>query len=124
IRNAFYNTLKQDHFTSKLEAGDEHWKELKEQWIQGSDLLQRILAPGSADPEHATKLKALEVLCRDVMKRLRDVQTKRDSSRKRQAPSTNIHVPDTTNTDIITPYDNGISNGISTLASQALASCE
>ncbi|KAL3494256.1 hypothetical protein BJX62DRAFT_45669 [Aspergillus germanicus] len=122
IRNAFYNTLKQDHFTSKLEAGDEHWKELKEQWIQGSDLLQRILAPGSADPEHATKLKALEVLCRDVMKRLRDDQTKRESSRKRQAPSTNVLVVDTTNTDMINPYDNGISNGISTLASQALAS--
>ncbi|KAL2808533.1 hypothetical protein BJX63DRAFT_34527 [Aspergillus granulosus] len=122
IRNAFYNTLKQDHFTSKLEAGDEHWKELKEQWIQGSELLQRILAPGSADPEHATKLKALEVLCRDVMKRLRDDQTKRDSSRRRHAATTNNRVPDAGNTDIISPFDGGISNGISTLASQALAS--
>ncbi|RDW61284.1 Clr5 domain-containing protein [Aspergillus mulundensis] len=108
VRNAFYNTLKSDHFTSKLEAGDEHWKELKEQWIQGSELLQRILAPGPVDPAHATKVRALEVLCRDVMKRLRDDQTKRDPRRKlgNRAPDPSVM----------------ISNGISTLASQALAS--
>ncbi|KAI9705813.1 MAG: hypothetical protein M1836_005219 [Candelina mexicana] len=84
VREAFYRTLKDDHFTSKLEAGDDHWKELKAQWIQGSDLLQRILAPGAADPHHEYKVKAMEVLCRDVMKRLRDDQTKRDPSRKKQ----------------------------------------
>ncbi|KAL4994444.1 hypothetical protein BDV10DRAFT_151854 [Aspergillus recurvatus] len=122
IRNAFYNTLKNDHFTSKLEAGDEHWKELKEQWIQGSDLLQHILAPGAADPEHATKLRALEVLCRDVMKRLRDDQTKRDPSRRRQAATPNVRAPETGSTDLVGPFDSDISNGISTLASQALAS--
>ncbi|KZF21971.1 hypothetical protein L228DRAFT_283172 [Xylona heveae TC161] len=83
IRNAFYETLRADHFTSKLEAGDEHWRELKDQWIQSSDLLKQILAPGDADPNHATKVKAIEVLCRDVMKRLRDDQTKRDPSRKK-----------------------------------------
>ena len=105
IRNAFYQTLKSDHFTSKLEAGDEHWKELKAQWIGGSELLQSILAPGEADPQHNSKVKAMEVLCRDVMKRLRDDQTKRDPSRKRSSSG-----------------NNGISNGISTLASQALAS--
>ncbi|KAI9810594.1 MAG: hypothetical protein M1827_006156 [Pycnora praestabilis] len=85
VRNAFYQTLKADHFTSKLEAGDDHWKELKEQWIQDSDLLKQILAPGDADPQHANKVKAMEVLCRDVMKRLRDDQTKRDPSRKKQS---------------------------------------
>jgi hypothetical protein len=84
IRNAFYQTLKADHFTSKLEAGDEHWKELKAQWIEGSDLLKSILAPGDADPEHQEKVKAMEVLCRDVMKRLRDDQTKRDPTRKKK----------------------------------------
>lgn len=105
IRNAFYQTLKSDHFTSKIEAGDEHWKELKEQWIGSSELLQSILAPGNADPQHNSKVKAMEVLCRDVMKRLRDDQTKRDPSRRKSLPASS-----------------GISNGISTLASQALAS--
>lgn len=109
IRNAFYQTLKSDHFTSKLEAGDEHWKELKQQWIGGSELLQSILAPGEVDPQHNSKIKAMEVLCRDVMKRLRDDQTKRDPSRKKSLPVDN-------------GISSGISNGISTLASQALAS--
>ncbi|KAA8574818.1 hypothetical protein EYC84_004065 [Monilinia fructicola] len=52
----------------------EHWKELKTSWINGSELLQNLLAPGDADPQHAQKVKAMEVLCRDVMKRLRDDQ--------------------------------------------------
>jgi hypothetical protein len=87
LRNAFYQTLKADHFTSKLEAGEEHWKELKAQWINGSQLLQNILAPGDADPRHQEKVKAMEVLCRDVMKRLRDDQTKRDPTRKKKFDS-------------------------------------
>ncbi|EKD13261.1 hypothetical protein MBM_08704 [Drepanopeziza brunnea f. sp. 'multigermtubi' MB_m1] len=87
LRNAFYQTLKADHFTSKLEAGEEHWKELKASWINGSPLLQNILAPGDADPQHAQKVKAMEVLCRDVMKRLRDDQTKRDPTRKKKFDS-------------------------------------
>lgn len=87
LRNAFYQTLKADHFTSKLEAGEEHWKELKSQWINGSQLLQNILAPGNSDPQHQEKVKAIEVLCRDVMKRLRDDQTKRDPTRKKKFDS-------------------------------------
>jgi hypothetical protein len=87
VRNAFYQVLKSDHFTSKLEAGDEHWKELKAQWIEGSDLLKGILAAGVADPEHEQKVKAMEVLCRDVMKRLRDDQTKRDPTRRKKFDS-------------------------------------
>lgn len=72
IRNAFYNILKADHFESKLKAGDAHWNKLKEDWIASQPILQQILAPGPSDPMHAKKEKALEVLCRDVMKRLRD----------------------------------------------------
>jgi hypothetical protein len=87
LRNSFYQVLKADHFTSKLEAGDEHWKELKATWINGSELLQNILAPGAADPQHQEKVKAMEVLCRDVMKRLRDDQTKRDPTRKKKFDS-------------------------------------
>lgn len=124
IRNAFYSTLKADHFTSKLEAGDDHWKELKDYWIQNSELLQRILSPGpAADSQHFTKLKALEVLCRDVMKRLRDDQTKRDSSRRRSL--TDSDPPNSVppiNGNAPGALEGGIGNGISTLASQALAS--
>lgn len=123
IRNAFYDTLKMDHFTSKLEAGDEHWQELKEQWIREQPLLQQILASGHTDPQHVVRLKALEVLCRDVMKRLRDDQSKRDSSRKNtRVRSTSRNQASTTAAPVNTFLGNGISNGISTLASQALAS--
>lgn len=87
LRNSFYQVLKEDHFTSKLEAGEDHWKELKETWINDSDLLQNILAPGDADPQHQERVKAIEVLCRDVMKRLRDDQTKRDPTRKKKFDS-------------------------------------
>ncbi|KAG4443950.1 hypothetical protein IFR05_000590 [Cadophora sp. M221] len=93
LRNAFYQVLKADHFTSKLEAGEDHWKELKATWINGSPLLQNILAPGDADPQHQEKVKAMEVLCRDVMKRLRDDQTKRDPTRKKKFDS-NFTVPE------------------------------
>ncbi|KAJ5757056.1 uncharacterized protein N7511_007238 [Penicillium nucicola] len=124
IRNAFYETLKVDHFTSKFEAGDEHWRELKEQWVGNSELLRRILAPGQADPDHGNKLKALEVLCRDVMKRLRDDQTKRDPARKRSSARAQSRTSTPTNTSMgnMLGLGNEISNGISTLASQALAS--
>ncbi|KAE8348562.1 hypothetical protein BDV28DRAFT_87189 [Aspergillus coremiiformis] len=122
IRNAFYNTLKADHFTSKLEAGDEHWRKLKEQWIQDSELLQRILALGPTDSGHAIKLRALEVLCRDVMKRLRDDQTKRDPSRKHSDARTYAQSPDLGSSHIGGTFNSDITNGISTLASQALAS--
>ncbi|KAI1912362.1 hypothetical protein LOZ39_002565 [Ophidiomyces ophidiicola] len=85
IRNAFYDALRADCFTSKLEMGHDRWRELKRRWIQDSPILQRILAADAdaADPErHALKLKAVEVLCRDVMKRLRDDQAKRDPSKR------------------------------------------
>lgn len=87
LRNSFYQTLKADHFTSKLEAGEEHWKHLKQQWIDASPLLQSLLAPSDADPQLPLKIKAAEVLCRDVMKRLRDDQTKRDPTRKQRLDS-------------------------------------
>ncbi|OJD21987.1 hypothetical protein ACJ73_06673, partial [Blastomyces percursus] len=128
IRNAFYQTLKADHFTSKLEAGDEHWNELKERWIKGSGLLQRILAAGEADPNHAIKLKAIEILCRDVNKRLRDEISKRDPSRKRSSTSTSNNGSNTAQraqSSTSSAYNRPptiIRNGISTLASQALAS--
>ena len=111
LRNAFYQTLKADHFTSKLEAGEEHWKELKQSWIDGSDLLQSILAPGDADPQHQEKVKAMEVLCRDVMKRLRDDQTKRDPTRKKKFDS-NYTAPDSAMPQFENPQDgNGFQPG-------------
>lgn len=79
IRKQFYQILLADHFTSKMEAGPEHWNKLKERLITESTILQEILVSDGSDAAKAKqdqKKKALEVLCRDVMKRLRDDQTK------------------------------------------------
>ncbi|KAK7520511.1 uncharacterized protein IWZ02DRAFT_266346 [Phyllosticta citriasiana] len=83
IRNDFYNLLKADQFTSKLEMGVEHWEKLKERWISNSPILQRILAQGGGGDQQAQKLKALEFLCRDVVKRLHDDLSKRNPSGKK-----------------------------------------
>ncbi|KAK8163891.1 hypothetical protein IWX90DRAFT_487206 [Phyllosticta citrichinensis] len=83
IRNNFYDILKAEHFTSKLEMGIEHWEKLKEQWISDCPILQRILSEGDADAQQAQKLKALEFLCRDVVKRLHDDLSRRNPSGKK-----------------------------------------
>lgn len=74
IRDSFYRILQSDHFTSKLETGPDHWNELKDRWISQTPMLIDIMRDDQ-DPEILSrKKKALEVLCRDVMKRLRDAQ--------------------------------------------------
>ncbi|KAF2100296.1 hypothetical protein NA57DRAFT_64927 [Rhizodiscina lignyota] len=82
IRAAFYSKLKSDNFTNKTDLGNKRWNEIKQEWIAESELLQRILDP--EDPDHQSKVKALEMLCRDVMKRLRDDQARRDPNRQKQ----------------------------------------
>ena len=130
IRNAFYNILKSYQFTSKLEGGDEHWEALKDRLIEKSDVLKRILSPGAADSQHTTKVRALEVLCRDVIKRLHDDQSKRTPSRK-QTTTVRTAISNTTTATNMPVNGNAsdafadtvtVGNGISTLASQALAS--
>ena len=90
LRKSFEDILRADSFTSKLEAGPEHWNELKEQWRDQSIHLQDLLRDGEADPEHGLKIKAMEMMCRDVMKRLRDEQTRKDPVKKLSAPAPKV----------------------------------
>ena len=83
LRKSFEDILRADHFTSKLEAGPEHWSELKARWLDQSTHLKELLREGEADAQHELKIKAMELICRDVMKRLRDEHTRKDSKRKR-----------------------------------------
>ncbi|ETN46006.1 uncharacterized protein HMPREF1541_00189 [Cyphellophora europaea CBS 101466] len=92
IRNAFYATLQADKFTSKLETGAEHWQELKDQWVTESPVLQNVFVQGEADPQFQEKQKALEALCRDVMKRLRDDQAKGGSRWVAPTTTTDVNV--------------------------------
>lgn len=77
IRSGFYDILMSEHYTSKIEMGPEKWQELKDRWIANTPLLQHILAGGADDPLHEKKKSALELLCRDVMKRVRDDRAKK-----------------------------------------------
>ncbi|KAJ4549839.1 hypothetical protein HRR78_004649 [Exophiala dermatitidis] len=88
IRSGFYNILDSEHYTSKLEMGPEKWQEFKDRWIAETPLLQQILAPGNADPDHEKKKAALELLCRDVMKRVRDDRAKKKGTFRKKTTET------------------------------------
>lgn len=93
VRAAFYRILQADGFTSKLAMGPGRWKELKQRWIDESQMLQRILSRLHDKHDHDMKIKAVEALARDVMKRLRDDQTRRKGvkQRRRAAPDDAAH---------------------------------
>ncbi|KIY02425.1 uncharacterized protein Z520_02564 [Fonsecaea multimorphosa CBS 102226] len=87
VRGEFYEILESEYYTSKLEMGPAKWKELKDRWVANNSYLQSILAASEADPEHNRKLAAMELLCRDVMKRVRDDRAKKKGTfRKKPAP--------------------------------------
>ena len=111
LRKSFEDILRADHFTSKLEAGPDHWNELKARWLDQSTHLKELLREGEADPDHELKTKAMELICRDVMKRLRDEHTRKDSKRKR---TTSVPANDFSRSPV------SQSNGVA-LAAQALA---
>ena len=124
LRKSFEDILRADNFTSKLEAGQDHWNQLKAQWISSSSHLQRVIEHGPADPEYANKTKAMELLCRDVMKRLRDEQTKKDPSRKKKDITATGQGKEATQQCAPkdhTPVLPKGSVGVTTLATQALA---
>ncbi|KAJ4988838.1 hypothetical protein SVAN01_05645 [Stagonosporopsis vannaccii] len=84
VRAAYIAKLKAAHFTNKHEAGEEQWAQLKTTWVNESDYLTRALAAGEADPGYARKLRAIEVLARDVMKRQQQERLAQDPSKKKQ----------------------------------------
>jgi hypothetical protein len=85
VRATYIAMLKADHFTNKYEAGEQHWADLKTEWVNKCELLSRALGQGDADPAYPKKLRALEVLSRDVMKRQQQERAAKDPSKKKQA---------------------------------------
>lgn len=84
VRSVFAAKLRADHFTNKLEAGEQHWADLKTAWVNECERLSRVLSQGAADPEYNRKLKAVEVIARDVMKRLQQENSAKDPTKKKQ----------------------------------------
>lgn len=139
VRIAFDAILKEDYFVSKLEVPREYWEGLKARWVERSPLLQQRLSGGASDPGYATKLKCLESIAADVQKRHRDEQTKKDPSLTKSTDQTNDQMAEIEETGLTSSsaltglaqetYNNvplssasEPSLGITTLASQALAS--
>lgn len=85
VRAAFANKLIANNFTNKFWAGDELWRTLRQEWVNESEYLTRALAQGEADPEYSRKLRAVEVLARDVMKRQQQERIAKDPAKKKQA---------------------------------------
>ncbi|KAK1547495.1 hypothetical protein CPAR01_01462 [Colletotrichum paranaense] len=93
LRAAFERILKREGLGCKSEAGPAQWAELKAEWEAGSELVRRVLAApgdeGDGGPPsvhahaHAEKVRALDVLAKDVMKRLRDDASRREQPQKR-----------------------------------------
>nr|POE79855.1 hypothetical protein CFP56_07921 [Quercus suber] len=77
IRREFYIVLDQDHFTTKLACGDEHWEELRQKWFANAPVLQEIQREGNA-----YKIRCMDVLARDAAKRYSDDAIKRDPTKK------------------------------------------
>ncbi|EUC46023.1 hypothetical protein COCMIDRAFT_94005 [Bipolaris oryzae ATCC 44560] len=84
VRSAFAEKLRTAHFTNKLEAGEAQWTELKQTWVNESEHLVKALSQGENDPDYARKLRALEVLARDVTKRQQQENAAKDPNKKRQ----------------------------------------
>lgn len=84
VRAAYVTKLKAAHFTNKHEAGEEQWVQLKTAWVNESECLTRALMQGEADPGYARKLRAIEVLARDIMKRQQQEKWAKDPSKKKQ----------------------------------------
>jgi hypothetical protein len=84
-RSLFTEMLEAKHFTTKIEAGEEGWQDLKREWIRRSDALSRIFAARDTTPDLDAKNKAVEFLARDVLKRLRNEHYKKDASRQKAA---------------------------------------
>lgn len=82
VRAALYKLLKNDDFTTKTEMGTARFEALKQRWLAESQTLQRILADTLDGRNPEMKMKAVDALARDVVKRVRDDFVRRDPNKQ------------------------------------------
>lgn len=70
LRQALIDLLSANNFINKHES--DNWDQLKQQWIADTGLGDRIPPPGHEGRDRV--LRAVQVVCRDIMKRWRDSQ--------------------------------------------------
>ncbi|KAJ4271476.1 hypothetical protein NW762_000179 [Fusarium torreyae] len=71
VRTALHEVLCNAKFTCKSDGTPEQWEELKKQWIEKSVRLKTIPLSGD-DEQSRRKVRAIEIVARDVIKRKRD----------------------------------------------------
>ncbi|KAM0253407.1 hypothetical protein ACHAP5_000436 [Fusarium lateritium] len=71
IRAALHEVLCDAQFTCKSDGTPEQWQELKKQWFEKSTRLKTIPLGGD-DEQSRRKIRAIEIVARDVIKRKRD----------------------------------------------------
>ncbi|KAH6960609.1 hypothetical protein DER45DRAFT_165178 [Fusarium avenaceum] len=71
IRAALHEVLCDAQFTCKSDGTPEQWEELKKQWFEKSTRLKAIPLDGD-DEQSRRKMRAIEIVARDVIKRKRD----------------------------------------------------
>lgn len=81
VKATFYDMLENDGVTSKVLLGKRRWDELKQRWIDESEMLRTALARLYEPTDEEKRAKAVETLARDVMKRLRDNRRGRTNPR-------------------------------------------
>lgn len=89
VKAAFYEILKKDGFTSKLLLGKERWRDLKQKWIDESELLRKVLSRLDDSTDEQTRTRAIETLATDVTKRVRDDQSGRREGRPKGGAAAN-----------------------------------
>lgn len=87
MRSALHDVLSEAQFVSKSDATPEQWEDVKQQWGQRSPLVRAILDDVSGAEEAKLKMRALETVASDVMKRLRDQRNRAGTKRPRTGPA-------------------------------------
>lgn len=87
VRLAFNEVLIEAGFTRKLDSTPtpQQWDDLRRLLGNRSDVIKKILDDIDSDPNNRLKVKALDVLSRDTLKRLRDNRASRGSKKKKQS---------------------------------------
>lgn len=85
IRTTFQQVLRDARFVGKISPSPQQWEELKLRWGERSDIIKKILTDEDGEPvADQQQTRALEVLARDVMKRLRDDRVRKPSTKDPQ----------------------------------------
>lgn len=85
MRAALHGVLSEARFMSKSDATPQQWEELKQQWGQRSPIVKAILDDDWEADHVKLKIRALETVSSDVMKRLRDQRNRAGAKKSGQS---------------------------------------